>query len=337
VEETALSKSTVSMMQAKRDPALRAIVQRRIPLFYSQGADPASDRPAHVRAGSSLSWLGDKLALVQDDANFLVLIDPESLTVEAITLAAGEAGARQFDDLRGNKRFKLDLEACTTVPTSNGDLFLAFGSGSMAQREQILIVQASNPFNPELKQSSALYAQLRACTSFSGSELNIEGAIFQPGQLRLFNRGNGKPDNDRLPVNATVDLDGDSFLAYLDNPEHHQPPALQHICQYDLGNLHELNLSFTDAIVTPNGIIFSATAEDSPDVTSDGRVTGSVLGILDTNPRWIELRTPDGSLFTGKVEGVCAFRNEENRLWIVIDADEPTLPCELCEVEFTAE
>ncbi|MBD2158914.1 hypothetical protein [Leptolyngbya sp. FACHB-16] len=331
-----MNDTTVSMIQAKRDPTLKAIVQKRIPLFYSQGADATSDRPAHVRAGSSLSWLGDKLALIQDDANFLVFIDPESLTIEAITLAAGEAGARQFDDLRGNKRFKLDLEACTTVPTPSGDLFLAFGSGSTAQREQILMVQASNPSNPELKQASALYAQLRAYTSFSGSELNIEGAIFQDGQLRLFNRGNGKPNNNRVPVNATVDLDWNSFSAYLDTPEHHQPPALQNVCQYDLGKLHELSLSFTDAIATQKGIIFSAAAEDSPDVTSDGRVTGSVLGILDANPRWIELRAPDGSLFTGKVEGICAFRNGENRLWIVIDADDPMLPCELCEVEFIA-
>ncbi len=322
------------MMQARQDLSLKAIVQKRVPLFYSQGADPTSDRPAHVRAGSSLSWLGNKLALVQDDANFLVLINPESLTVEAITLAVEEAGARQFDDLRGNKRFKLDLEACTTVPTPNGELFLTFGSGSTARREQILMVQASNPFNPELKQASALYAQLRACTPFSGSELNIEGAIFLEGQLRLFNRGNGKPGNNRLSVNATVDLDWDSFLAYLDKPEDHQPPALQNICQYDLGSLHGLNLSFTDATVTQTDIIFSASAEDSPDVTSDGRVTGSVLGILNADPRWIEVRTPDASLFTGKVEGVCAFRNEENRLWVVIDADDPTLPCELCEVEF---
>ncbi|MBI4784019.1 MAG: hypothetical protein HY785_22275 [Oscillatoriophycideae cyanobacterium NC_groundwater_1537_Pr4_S-0.65um_50_18] len=39
-------------------------------------------------------------------------------------------------------------------------------------------------------------------------------------------------------------------------------------------------MSFTDATVTSKGILFSAAAEDSPDVTSDGRVTGSVLGIL---------------------------------------------------------
>lgn len=331
-----VSKVPVSSIRAEQDPSLKAIVQRSVPLFYSQGANLAIDRPAHVRAGSSLSWLGDKLTLVQDDANFLVFIEPEGLTVEAITLTAGEAGARQFDDLRGNKRFKLDLEACTTVPTANGELFLAFGSGSTARREQILIVEASNPAHPKLQQASALYTQLRACTSFSGSELNIEGAMFYEGQLRLFNRGNGKPNGDLLPVNASVDLHWDSLAAYLTAPEQQHPPALQNVCQYDLGNLQGLDLSFTDAIATPNGILFSASAEDSPDVTSDGRVMGSVLGILDANPRWIELCTPDGSLFTGKVEGLCASKTKENHFWIAIDADDPTLPCELCEVEFVA-
>jgi hypothetical protein len=36
-----------------------------------------------VRAGSSLSWFGDRLALIQDDANFLVLIEPHSLQARA--------------------------------------------------------------------------------------------------------------------------------------------------------------------------------------------------------------------------------------------------------------
>jgi hypothetical protein len=45
-----------------------------------------------VRAGSSLSWFGDRLALIQDDANFLVLIEPHSLQVDPIPLPAGEGG-----------------------------------------------------------------------------------------------------------------------------------------------------------------------------------------------------------------------------------------------------
>lgn len=320
------------MIRAVRDADLRATVVRSLPLFYREGADPALDRPLHVRAGSSLSWFGDRLAVVQDDANFLVLIAPQSLAVEAITLPAGEAGARQFDDRRGNKRFKLDLEACTTVLTPNGEIFLAFGSGSTARREQILIVPGSDPNQLTLQPAAALYAHLRDCTAFSGSQLNLEGAVFQADHIRLFNRGNGAPQDPLLPVNATGDLDWDTLAAYLEAPEQRQPPALTNICQYDLGQLNGLALTFTDATIAPRGILFSAAAEDSPDVTRDGVVSGSAIGILGDRPRWIELCTPDGALFLGKVEGLCPIPNT-NRLWVVTDADDPTLPCELCEVE----
>jgi len=37
-------------------------------LSYSGGADAAFDRPAHVRADSSLAWFGDWIAVIQDDA-----------------------------------------------------------------------------------------------------------------------------------------------------------------------------------------------------------------------------------------------------------------------------
>lgn len=325
----------VPIIHAVRDPALQAIVQRRRPLFYSAGADSALDRPAHVRAGSSLSWFGNWLALVQDDANFFVLIDPQSFEVEAITLPAGATGLRQFDEQRGNKQFKLDLEACTTIPTDSGELFLAFGSGSTPRREEILMVRELDLTGFTLHLARALYAQLRAYTEFSGSELNLEGAIFQAGQIRLLNRGNGAPRGSLLPVNATGDVSWDELAAYLQASERRQPPRLQNVRQYDLGSLNGLSLSFTDATITQQGVLFSAAAEDSPDVTSDGIVSGSALGILDSRPRWIELREPDGALFMGKVEGICASRETEQRLFLVIDADDPMLPCELCEAELT--
>jgi hypothetical protein len=327
-----LSETRVPVIHAGRDPNLRATVVRSLPLFYREGADLALDRPSQVRAGSSLSWFGDRLALVQDDANFLVLIAPQSFAVEAIPLPPGEAGLRQFDDQRGNKQFKLDLEACTTVPTPEGEILLAFGSGSTARREQILIVPASDPHRLTLQPAAALYAHLRDCTPFSGSELNLEGAIFQADYIRLFNRGNGAPQGTLQPVNATGDLRWQSLATYLEAPQQQSLPVLQNICQYELGELNGLALTFTDATVTPRGILFSAAAEDSPDATRDGVVSGSAIGILGDRPRWTELRTPDGALFLGKVEGLCPIPNTE-RLWVVVDADDPTRPCDLCEVE----
>ncbi len=245
-------------------------MQKSTPLFYSKGADPTLDRPAHVRAGSSLNWFGDRLALIQDDANFLVLIEPDSLQVDAIPLSAGEGGLRQFDDVRGNKRFKLDLEASVTVPTLDGDLLLALGSGSTCDREKIVMLRESDPATPILKEANALYEQLRRTIAFSGSELNIEGAIFRNGWMRLFNRGNGRPQAGCLPVNATCELVWDELAAYLQEPDKQPVPHLQQICQYDLGTLEGLRLTFTDTTVTQQNVIFSATAEDSPDASSDG-------------------------------------------------------------------
>jgi hypothetical protein len=96
-------------------------------------------------------------------------------------------------------------------------------------------------------------------------------------------------------------------------------------------------LTLTDATVTKQNVIFSATAENSPDASSDGMVAGSVLGILDTEARWIELLTLDGTQFTSKVEGVCVSRKNANRLYLVVDVDDSTRPRELCEVEIEGE
>ena len=89
---------------ARQDKTLGARVVNRTPLLYAAGPDPLIDRPAHVRAGSSLARVKDFTVVIQDDANFIALIDKEHRQALAVTLPAGEGGIRQFDDLRGNKR-----------------------------------------------------------------------------------------------------------------------------------------------------------------------------------------------------------------------------------------
>jgi hypothetical protein len=69
--------------------------------------------------------VGGRLAVIQDDANFVAFVDAESGDVDALALSPGEGGARCFDDARGNKAHKLDLEACIV----HGSRLIAFGSG----------------------------------------------------------------------------------------------------------------------------------------------------------------------------------------------------------------
>jgi hypothetical protein len=325
----------MTTIRGYQDPALRARVVRSIPLLYTDGANPALDRPAHVRAGSGVAWIGGVLAVVQDDSNFIALVDPESCAVRSLTLPAGEGGVRLFGTDRGNKHFKLDLEACVVLPDGPGEMLVAFGSGSTPMRERIVLVRGI-PQAPsvEVCDASAFYALLRGVHEFSGSEMNVEGAAWRDGRLLLFNRGNGAPIDGREPVDATCEVDWDRLRAHLldaDAP----PPAPERITRYELGDIDGWRLTFTDASVIGDALLFATTAEASPNAYDDGPVAGSALGIIDgSGARWAVIQDANGGRFDGKVEGI-APGVRPGTVLVVIDRDDPHLPSDLCAVELT--
>jgi len=151
----------MTLIPGYQDPALRARVVRSIPLLYADGAYAALDRPAHVRAGSGIAWIGGLLAVVQDDANFIALVDPASYDVRALTLPAGEGGVRLFGSDRGNKQLKLDLEACVALPDGpGGEMLVAFGSGSTPQRERIVLVDTPGVNDLSLQRADITYSYI---------------------------------------------------------------------------------------------------------------------------------------------------------------------------------
>lgn len=321
------------LIRGFRDPALRARVAQSTPLFYADGADPALDRPAHVRAGSGAAWIGGVLAVVQDDANFIALVDPDSDTVHSLTLPAGEGGVRQFGTERGNKQFKLDLEACVAVPDGTGEMLVAFGSGSTPMRERIVLVSGI-PHAPrlEVRDASAFYTLLRGAENFSGSEMNVEGAAWRDGRLMLFNRGNGAPVDGRQPVDATCEVDWRRLRAFLRDPDA-PPPAPELVTRYELGDIDGWRLTFTDATTVGDALLFTATAEASPNAYDDGPVAGSALGVIDgAGARWTVIENAEGGRFDGKVEGIAPGRRP-GTVFVVIDRDDPHQPSELCEVQ----
>ncbi len=321
---------------ATRDPSLSAVVVDQRPLHYAAGADPSLDRPAYVRAGSSLAWVPGGIVLIQDDANFLAIIDPRTGGVRSITLPAGEDGRRQFDKGRGNKKAKLDFEACVSVEVKAETLLLAFGSGSTDRRQQILMVRGWERPEPEvaLIEADRLYDRLRQEPAFAPSRLNIEGVAAVEGQLRLFSRGNGKPRDGVAPANATCDLQVGALLDFLKDPESASLPSITSVHQYDLGLLAGVPLGFTDATPWHQGVVFTAAAEASPDAVEDGLVTGSVIGMIDAagRGRWAPITLQSGADFGAKVEGVVPAR-EEGHLYVVVDADDPKVASVLCTVE----
>ena len=334
-----MSKSERVGLEAK-DGGARVISRRA--LHYSEGADASVDRPAHVRAGSALAWLGEpscsRLAVVQDDASFLALVDLESGSTSSITLDHAHEGQRQFDSGRGNKKHKLDLEACARIDTRQGPRLVVIGSGSLAARERFVLLDPHDG-STRIIALPELYASLRAHTAFSGSELNIEGAAVVHDRLRLFQRGNGAPRGELSPVDATCELALDALLAHLEGQG--PAPAPRDITRYSLGAIDGVRLTFTDACADDDGrVLFLAAAEASPDAIEDGEVVGVAMGVIerDGSARWTRIADESGAPFLAKAEGLVLARGRTERgertAWLVVDRDDPALPTELCAIAF---
>lgn len=322
--------------RAELDPRLEAVVLSRRPLLYAEGPDFELDRPPHVRAGSGLAWVGRRLAVVQDDANFLAFFDPETGVTTSLTLPAGHLGKRQFDEGRGNKKWKLDLEACVVLEQDGREVLLGVGSGSTEQRERILVVREPARWRPEmdLVRAGALYARLREDRAFSGSELNVEGATLEGRDLLLFQRGNGAPRDGLEPVNAVCRIEASALLAYLADPERVPCPEVRAVRRWDLGTVRGVRLTFTDADTRGEHVFYLAAAEDSPDTYRDGPVVGVALGIVEGDrARYALIRDAGGAPFVEKAEGLAFDPADPRRAYVVLDRDDPASPSELCVLE----
>jgi hypothetical protein len=324
---------------ATLDPTLSAMVISRQPLYYAEGGDDQEDRPGHVRAASSLAWIRDEIALVQDDANFVALWHPQVGRARAVALPRGEGGLRQFDDHRGNKKYKLDLEACPALTDSDGPTLLAFGSGSKKRRRRIAMVDRWHDATPRvtLVEATSLYERLEDERAFAGSDMNIEGALVDGDVLRFFARGNGAPRDGLHPVDATCEIPLDALLAYLHGGARTRPPSPAAVQQYDLGVLDDVVLGFTDATAMGVHTLYSAAAEASKDSISDGMVTGSAIGVIapDGRTRYALLTDQTGRPLRDKVEGVVLSRTTTREAFVVVDPDDATRPSELCVVELS--
>lgn len=311
------------MIRAAFAPEPVRIVSSR-PLFYSDGADPAADRPAHVRSASALAPWKDELLVVQDDANFFAVVGRDG--VRAIELPRGHAGLRCFDDTRGNKAHKLDLESCIVLPDGR---LVAFGSGSTAARERLVVMGDDEV--PAIVDAAPLYAALHE--AFPGCELNVEGAAITGETIRFFQRGNGRTTAGERAPNGTVDLDARSFVSWLDGGSlaPPSPPTL-----YDLGAVDGVPYSFTDALgLGEANYVFLAVAEDSPDAVADGAIFGVACGLLMRGRAVMRSIHDERDAPTRlKLEGVALARG--TRFWAVADADDPAAPSVLCALELAA-
>jgi hypothetical protein len=172
---------------------------------------------------------------------------------------------------------------------------------------------------------------LRANKEFSGTGLNIEGAVaIDEDRIMLFQRGNAPAGGGLEPVDATAEVSWRALAEHLADPENVAPPTPRNVTCYDLGSLDGVRLTFSDADRLGDGrILYSASAEDP----ATDRIAGSVLGVIerDGSAHWTELTDLDGGRFRGKIEGLSRDIRDARKVHFVIDDDDETVPSELFE------
>ncbi len=331
----------------------RCQVLSRAKLLYQDGADASRDRPAHVRAGSGCAFIdvpgqGARLAVVQDDANFIALVDVKAGgKVTSIELPAGPGGVRQFDKARGNKQDKLDLESMAAAVIDGQPGLICMGSGSTSKREVFVIVTFGADGGPVVEQlpAAAFFKGLQAHHDFAGDELNVEGFVVDTGadgqaRARFWNRGNGSGD----AVDAVGEVPFAALLKHLRDPLAHAPPTITRVKGFALGALpdqrgNDIRLTFTDATRHPDGrTLFLAAAENSPNTYDDGEVAGTAIGVLrdDGTTVIVPLIDERGRPLTDKVEGITIDPKDPRRAYIVVDKDDPNAPAEMLIVQLAA-
>ena len=138
------------------------------------------------------------------------------------------------------------------------------------------------------------------------------------------------PGNRLQPIDATGELRMAEVVAWLSDPRQ-TPPELMNVRPRQPGTIDGVRLSLTDAVALDEGTLLAvAAAEASPDTFADGQVVGAALGLLTADSeRWAILQER-GQRFLGKPEGIALDPNVPDEGWLVLDADDPDVPAELC-------
>lgn len=280
----------------------------------------APGRPLHLSAASGLVCAGSFAYVIADD----------ELHLGVFRLDTGEPGQtlRLFSgalpDKPGlRKKKKPDIEAIATLPADRAHphgRLLVIGSGSRPNRQRGALLSL-NPHGgvagaPHVVDISPVYRALRG----EFVELNIEGATVAGDQMLLLQRGN-KGDKR----NAVVRFALPAFLDALGSAAG-QADILR-IDQFDLGEIGDVPLSFTDGLALPDGrLMFTAAAEDTGNAFDDGGCAGSAIGLIDGNTL-VRLEPFDRPC---KVEGVHArMKGDTTELLLVTDADDAATPAQL--------
>ena len=283
-----------------------------------------------MAAASGVVRRAEYVYVIADDELDLAVFDASSEGPGRLVPAlSGELPAERA----ARSKAKPDLEALTSLPPFEGHphgALLGLGSGSTEDRDRgfawALGADGSLEGEPIELDLAPLYTLLRERLD----ALNVEGAAVMGDELWLLQRGNSEHGE-----NVVVALSCAEVIESLSRDRTLAAEELRRVLAFDLGELHDTALTFSDASALGNGLlVFTASAEDSS-AAHGGAILGSVVGTIDLDGEVQRLRTIDRRY---KVEGVhAAIDTGVMDLVFVCDQDDPGVPSPLLSASMPIE
>ena len=246
-----------------------------------------------VGSASGLVYHQDKIYLISDHSTYLYQYS--LLTAKLDKIALGNNSKENIA-----KHLKPDFETLTL----SGNTLIFMSSGA-TQNRCLLGTFELQTRQYEVSSIETIFEHLKKELSISDNDLNIEGLIITPQGMLFFQRGNGPSG-----INAVISIDETNHQLDL--------PVLT-FTPIDLPKIKTITTTFTDAIQVEDKIYFIATAEDVASTYEDGKVLGSIFGVLDVATLALEKYFLISE--THKFEGITFYKKKENSIEFLLCED----------------
>jgi hypothetical protein len=280
-------------------------------------------------SGSSINYCNEKLFLIGDDANDILVLNRDYQQVDSIPLF-------NFSEKRIPKPLKSDLEASTFITIKDQDYLLILGSAATKQRERVIVI----PFlqtGLSMLQSRTINNEvfMHRLKSKGIDEVNIEGATVVENYLVMSNRGNKKKSTNHFII-TEVDFwerQAEASLSVVSiemPPACHDHPGVSEVCYVE----------------TKDMLLITFSSELTDNAYDDGAIGNSYMGWVYNMKQKIQqhslvvdqivnLTEVHSDFENEKIEGICVESVLDNTLILHLISDNDQGESKLFNVKMT--
>lgn len=283
-----------------------------------------------IPAGSGLLLQKDSLYIISDNAPAYYKLDIATLQYKKIAIKG--YGQEMYELPKRNKH---DFESSVQLNIKGKDYLLAFGSGSAARREILLMVETGKDGNQKRIPLNLLYADLRQRYGMGTEDLNIEGAATCGDRIYLFLR----------KENLAVSMLKSDFIQHILAPDTGNiPPSKAQLISLpgDNGIFSGFSGATEIKYEGEDAILFCASLENTANAIADGAISGSYVGLLIKDEKEKlkleaieQLMDIKGEVIPEKIESLVVTEQNDNDYKVLLVSDNDNGKSKLLEANIS--